>query len=225
MLSLKTILEAAIFAAAEPVSVDRLQSLFDDETDQPSKSEIKQALETLIQDYQERTITLKETASGFSFQVNPLFSPWVNKLWQGKAPRHSRAVLETLAIIAYRQPITRAEIEEIRGVRVSTNVIKTLLEQEWIRIIGQREVPGRPSLYATTSFFLDYFNVKTLEELPSLVELQRIWQQNEEEIKAAALGVKDTSEETILQNDTPDEAGSDDSVGADTWVRPYSVLF
>jgi segregation and condensation protein B len=172
--SLKTILEAAISAAGEPLSLDRLQSLFEDETEKPSKGEIKTALHELNEEYQQRAIALKETASGFSFQVKPEFAPWVNKLWQEKPPRHSRALMETLAIIAYRQPITRAEIEEIRGVSVSTHIIKTLLEQEWIRVIGQREVPGRPSIYATTPFFLDYFNLKTLNELPSLIALKSL---------------------------------------------------
>jgi segregation and condensation protein B len=188
LISLKTILEAALFAAAEPTSLDRLQSLFSDETEKPSKAEIQTAIEALVVDYQHRPISLKETASGYCFQVKSEFSTWVNKLWQEKTPRQSRALLETLAIIAYRQPITRAEIEEIRGVSVSTQIIKTLLEQEWIRVIGQREVPGRPSLYATTAFFLDYFNLKNLSELPSLIELQALQQENDVELKNAALG-------------------------------------
>jgi segregation and condensation protein B len=187
-ISLKTILEAAIFAAGEPLSVDRLLSLFEQETDKPAKHEIRQALEQLIADYAERPVQLKEIASGYTFQVKEEFSPWVGKLWQEKAPRHSRALLETLAIIAYRQPITRGEIEEIRGVSVSTQIVKTLMDQDWIRVVGQREVPGRPSLYATTPFFLDYFNLKSLSELPSLIELQALQDQQDEEIKEAALG-------------------------------------
>lgn len=187
-ISLKTILESAIFAANEPLNIDRLQSLFEQETEKPAKHEIKQALEELMADYAERPIQLKEIASGYCFQVRQEYSPWVGKLWQEKTPRHSRALLETLAIIAYRQPITRGEIEEIRGVSVSTQIIKTLMDQEWIRIVGQREVPGRPSLYATTPFFLDYFNLKTLSELPSLLELQALQDQQDQEIKEAALG-------------------------------------
>ena len=199
LISLKTILEAAIFAAAEPTSLDRLQSLFNDETEKPSKAEIKLALETLAIDYENRPISLKETASGYCFQVKSEFSTWINKLWQEKTPRQSRALLETLAIIAYRQPITRAEIEEIRGVSVSTQIVKTLLEQEWIRVIGQREVPGRPSLYATTAFFLDYFNLKNLSELPSLIELQELQQENDIELKNAALGQLPVVEELIVE--------------------------
>jgi len=212
-ISLKTILEAAIFAAGEPVAVERLQALFDHETEKPSKSEIKQTLEELVQEYADRPISLKETASGFCFQVKSEFSPWVGKLWQEKAPRHSRALLETLAIIAYRQPITRAEIEEIRGVSVSTQIIKTLLEQEWIRVVGQKEVPGRPSIYATTPFFLDYFNLKNLSDLPSLMELQNIadeqQEQQAEELKNAALGAlsveaREETVEEILHDATQD---------------------
>ena len=196
-ISLKTILEAAIFAAGEPISVERLQSLFDDETEKPDKAEIRAVLESLIVDYAVRPIVLKETASGFCFQVKIEFSPWVNKLWQEKSPRQSRALLETLAIIAYRQPITRAEIEEIRGVSVSTQIVKTLLEQEWVRVVGHREVPGRPSLYATTPFFLDHFNLKNLNELPSLLVLQGLNEQNEQDLKNAALGALPFSEDGI----------------------------
>lgn len=187
---LKTILEAAIFAAGEPLSIDKLLVLFDQETEKPSKAEIGEALAALALDYQDHAVNLKETASGFCFQVKTEFSPWVNRLWQEKSPKHSRALLETLAIIAYRQPITRGEIEEIRGVSVSTQIVKTLLELEWIRVVGQREVPGRPSLYATTNFFLDYFNLKNLAELPSLVELHHLQVQQEEALKDAALGFK-----------------------------------
>jgi segregation and condensation protein B len=188
MISLKTILESALFAAGEPVSLDRLQSLFDDEAEKPSKAEIRTALEALSAEYATRTLVLKESASGFSFQIKTEFSLWINKLWQEKTPRHSRALLETLAIIAYRQPITRSEIEEIRGVSVSSQIIKTLLEQEWVRVVGQREIPGRPSLYATTTGFLDHFNLKSLTELPSLLALQEVYEQNDSDLKNAALG-------------------------------------
>ncbi len=173
-ISLKNILEAALFAAGEPLNIERLQSLFEQEEGQPSKGEIKQTLAELIEDYQTRPTQLKEVATGYCFQVRPEFGAWVNKLWEERPTRHSRALMETLAIIAYRQPVTRAEIEEIRGVSVSTQIVKTLMEQEWVRVVGQREVPGRPSLYATTPFFLDYFNLKNLQELPSLLDLQSL---------------------------------------------------
>lgn len=187
-ISLKTILEAAIFAAGEPVSLERLHFLFEDELEKPSKAELKQTLELLMLDNENNAIILKETASGYMFQVKPEFSPWINKLWQEKPLRHSHALMETLAIIAYRQPITRAEIEAIRGVSVSTHIVRTLLEQEWICIVGQRETPGHPSLYATTAFFLDCFNLKNLNELPSLIEFNQIQTQQEEALKEAALG-------------------------------------
>ena len=192
IISLKTILEAALFASSEPLSLERLHSLFDDEKEALSKPDIKEALAELALEYEHRPVSLKETASGYIFQVKTEFSPWVNKLWHEKAPpKHPRALLETLAIIAYRQPITRAEIEEIRGVSVSTQIVRTLLEQEWVRVVGQREVPGRPSLYATTPFFLDYFNLKSLSELPSLMELQM-----ENTSPLAAEGISEQQEPT-----------------------------
>jgi segregation and condensation protein B len=171
--TLKNILEAALFAAGEPLSLDRLQSLFEEGT-APPKAELRAALAELSESYAGRPILLKEIASGYSIQVRDTYSPWVSKLWQERPARYSRALLETLAIIAYRQPVTRAEIEDIRGVAVSTQIIKTLLEREWVRVVGHREVPGRPSLYATTAHFLDYFNLQNLSELPPLLSLQSI---------------------------------------------------
>ncbi len=168
---LKKILESAIFAADEPLSVKRLRLLFD-ETDCPSTEEINTALTSLIEDYHEKGIELKEVSSGFRFQVKPDYSSWVSKLWDEKPAKYSRALMETLALMAYRQPITRSEIEDIRGVSVSSYIIKTLIEREWIRIVGHKDVPGRPALFATTKDFLDYFNLKSLEELPALSELQ-----------------------------------------------------
>lgn len=171
MATLKAILEAALFAAGEPLNLDRMQSLFEQQA-APSKDELKVALAELEVDYEHHTLRLKQTASGYSFQVRSDYSPWVQKLFTEKPQRYSRALLETLAIIAYRQPATRAEIEDIRGVAVSSNIFKTLLEREWIKVVGHREVPGRPSLYATTHAFLDHFNLKNLAELPTLIELE-----------------------------------------------------
>ena len=170
---LKKILESAIFAADEPLSVKRLRLLFD-ETDCPSTEEINTALTSLVEDYHEKGIELKEVSSGFRFQVKPDYSFWVSKLWDEKPAKYSRALMETLALMAYRQPITRSEIEDIRGVSVSSYIIKTLIEREWIRIVGHKDVPGRPALFATTKDFLDYFNLKSLEELPALSELQEL---------------------------------------------------
>lgn len=167
---LKHILEAGIHAAAKPMNLAALTKLFDEENP-PEADALREALEELQQDYVGHAVELAEVSSGFRFQVKPDYMPWVSRLWEEKPPKYSRAVLETLALIAYRQPITRGEIEEIRGVSVSTHIIKSMMEREWIRSVGQRDVPGRPTLYATTKMFLDYFNLKSLDELPSLAEL------------------------------------------------------
>ncbi len=164
---LKTILEAAILAAGEPVSLERLSALFS-EAQRPAKPLLKQALAALETDYLPRGIRLKQLANGYSFQTSIELSDWIKGLWPEKRPRYTRAFLETLAIIAYKQPVTRGDIEAIRGVAVSPNIIKALLDQEWIHAVGQREVPGRPNLYATTKTFLDHFNLQALADLPSL---------------------------------------------------------
>lgn len=164
---LKFILEAAILAAGEPVSLERLASLFP-ESERPAKSLLRQALTALEKDYLSRGIRLKQLASGYSFHTSDELGVWIKGLWPGKRLRYTRAFLETLAIIAYKQPVTRGDIEAIRGVTVNPNVIKALLDQEWIQTVGQREVPGRPNLYATTKQFLDHFNLKCLEELPAI---------------------------------------------------------
>lgn len=176
---LKNIIEAAIFAAGEPLSIDRLLSLFEEE-ERPEKAQVQQALADLANDYTERGLELKEVSSGFRFQARSDTSRWVSRLWEERAPRYSRALLETLALVAYRQPITRAEIEDIRGVAVSTNIIKTLQEREWVRVVGHRDVPGKPAMYATTREFLDYFNLKSLDQLPPLSELKDLDKLNAE---------------------------------------------
>jgi segregation and condensation protein B len=168
---LKKILEGAIFAAGQPMNIEQLGLLFD-EAERPSNSDMRVVLDELKAEYAERGVELKEVASGFRFQVRQETGPWVSRLWDEKPSRYSRALLETLALIAYRQPITRSEIEEIRGVSVSSHIIKTLIEREWIRVAGHRDVPGRPALFATTREFLDSFNLKNLAELPSLSEIR-----------------------------------------------------
>lgn len=169
---LKAIIEALMCAADEPLDVNHLFSFFSGDLEQPSRDDIRQAMHALVKDYQGRGMEIKQVASGFRLQVNAQFSPWVTRLFQQKPPRYSRALLETLALIAYRQPITRGEIEAIRGVSVSSNIIKTLQEREWVKTLGHKDVPGRPSLYGTTSKFLDYFNLKSLNEMPTLSELK-----------------------------------------------------
>ncbi len=168
---LKSIVEAALLAAGKPLSLDDLLALFD-VTDLPDRQAVRAALKELADDYQDRGIELIEVGSGFRTQVRSAFAPWISRLWAERPPRYSRALMETLALIAYRQPITRGEIEEVRGVSVSTNIIKTLQEREWVRVVGHRDVPGKPSLYATTKEFLDYFNLKSLSELPTLAEIR-----------------------------------------------------
>ena len=164
---LKPILEAALLAAGQPLSLVQLCALFG-EDEGVSREDVARALEALAADCAGRGVELKEVASGFRYQVRTTFQPWVARLWTEKPARYSRALLETLALIAYRQPITRPEIEQIRGVVVSSSIIKTLEEREWIRVVGHRDVPGRPALYGTTRAFLDYFNLKSLDELPPL---------------------------------------------------------
>lgn len=176
---IKRVLEAAILAADGPLDRDAMLLLFD-EAERPDRAALDQILQELADSYADRGIELKEVASGFRFQVRREMGPWVSRLWQEKAPRYSRAILETLALIAYRQPITRGEIEEIRGVAVNTQIVKTLLERNWIRIVGHRDVPGRPAMFATTRQFLDYFDLKSLEDLPPLSEIRDLDKINEE---------------------------------------------
>lgn len=168
---LKPIIEAALLAASQPLSVAQLGELFV-EADEVDRAQIAMALEQLAEDCQGRGVELKEVASGFRYQVRQDMHPWVSRMWTEKPSRYSRALLETLALIAYRQPITRPEIEQIRGVVVSSNIIKTMEEREWIRVVGHRDVPGKPALFGTTRGFLDYFNLKSLDELPPLSEIR-----------------------------------------------------
>jgi segregation and condensation protein B len=170
--TLKSILEAALMASPGALTVGQLLALFEGEAEQPDKAGIRRALELLVQDYEGRGIELAEVASGYRFQVCGDYARWVDRLQEERPQRYSRALLETLAIIAYRQPITRGEIEDIRGVSVSSNIIRTLQEREWIRVVGHRDVPGKPELLATTREFLDYFNLRKLSDLPPLSEIK-----------------------------------------------------
>ena len=167
------ILEGALLAAGEPLSVQRMALLFE-ENERPSRDDILAAIKTVEERCENRGYELVQVASGYRFQVRQNLSKWVGRLWQERPARYSRALMETLSLIAYRQPITRGEIEEIRGVAVSTNIIKTLLEREWVRVVGHRDVPGRPAMYATTRQFLDYFNLKSLDQLPPLTEIKEL---------------------------------------------------
>lgn len=158
-------------AADDPVSLDRLQNLFEP-GGRPSKIQLREALERLGASLHESALELAEVASGWRLQVRQAYAPWVSLLWEERSPSYSRALLETLALVVYRQPISRGEIEEIRGVSLSQSIVKTLVEREWVRVVGHREVPGRPALYGTTRQFLDDFNLKSLEQLPPLPEIR-----------------------------------------------------
>lgn len=177
---LRKVIEGALLAAGEPLSRERLMLLFPDDESQPGKDEVKAVIEEIQADCAGRGFELKEVGSGWRFQVVEEVAPWVNRLWEERPQKYSRAMLETLALIAYRQPITRGDIEEIRGVAVSSHIIKTLTERDWVKVVGHRDVPGRPSLYATTRHFLDYFNLKSLDELPTLGEIADLEKLNAE---------------------------------------------
>src|SRR5690554_680449 len=169
--ALERILEAVLQAAGKPLSLERMRELFDEHLT-PSAQELRSALTRLQEEYADRAVELREVAGGWRLQVRSDYAEWVGRLWEERPQRYSRALLETLALIAYRQPVTRGEIEEVRGVAVSSQIIRTLLDREWVRVVGHREVPGRPAMYATTRQFLDHFNLTSLAELPPLAELR-----------------------------------------------------
>jgi segregation and condensation protein B len=167
----KMIVEGLLLAAGRPLTLDNIAQIFTEE-ERPDRDELKAVIQKITEDCNDRGFELKEVASGFRFQVKQDLSEWIAKLWEERPPRYTRALLETLALITYRQPITRGDIEEIRGVGVSSNIIRTLLDREWIRVVGHRDVPGRPAMFATTRQFLDYFGLKSLQELPPLSEIK-----------------------------------------------------
>jgi segregation and condensation protein B len=168
---IRNVIEAALLASGGPLALPELLRLFEERA-RPSHAEVSAALEALATEYAGRGIELKETASGFRIQVRRELAPEISRLWPERATRYSRALLETLALIAYRQPITRAEIEAVRGVAVNPNIIRTVIERNWVRVVGHRDVPGHPELLGTTREFLDYFGLKSLDELPPLAELK-----------------------------------------------------
>jgi len=170
---LAPLLEAFLLASGKPQTLERLYELFE-EGERPEPPVFKKALAMLEKSCEGRAFELKEVASGYRLQIREKFAPWVGRLWEERPQRYSRALLETMALIAYRQPITRGEIEDVRGVAVNTNIVKTLIEREWIRVVGYRDVPGKPAMFATTKAFLDHFNLKSLDELPPLAELREI---------------------------------------------------
>ena len=210
---LKNVVEGALLAAGRSLSLDALQELFL-EDGRPDKGQLRRAIESLVEDYAGRSIEIKETASGYRIQVRQEYSEWVSRLWEERPTRYSRALLETLALVAYRQPITRGEIEEVRGVSVSTSIVRTLQERDWVRVVGHRDVPGRPAMYGTTKTFLDYFGLKSLDELPTLSELRDIDSINVELDLREKGG--DEARTAELQGTPGARAETDDSEGDDT---------
>jgi len=242
---LKNIIEAALMVSERPVSLIQLLALFEKELDRPERADVRAAIDQLMEDYTGRGIELKEVASGFRIQVNGDYSEWINLLFEDRPPRYSRALLETLAIIAYRQPMTRAEIEGIRGVSVSSNIIRTLQERRWIRVVGQRDIPGKPELLATSKEFLDYFNLKKLSELPSLAEIKDFAQinpdlfdelenkiqeeaqarageqQTDSGVRVAVTGTDISSEDDVAEITASNEDAKEDIVSDEDNVIPF----
>lgn len=208
--TLKNILEAGLLVAARTMSLAQLEALFQNDAEKPDRKQIRAALNALKEDYQGRGIELVEVASGYRLQSHESVAGWVGNLFQEKPPRYSRALLETLVLIAYRQPITRAEIEDVRGVSVSSNIIKTLQERQWVKVLGHKEVPGRPALLGTTKEFLDYFNLKKLDELPDLADIKDLDQFDE--LLAEEVGeVGEVTEQGDAANDEGGDVNSQDN--------------
>ena len=185
-------------AVDKPLTLTHLHALFANEEEPVERPQVKDALTELQADYENRGVSVVEVASGYRVQIDQEVAPWISLLFEERPPKYTRALLETLALVAYRQPITRSEIEEVRGVSVSTNIIKTLLEREWVRVVGHKEVPGRPAMYATTKEFLDYFNLRRIDELPPLSELK--------DLDSIA---KDAGMEAGMEPELPPEQGDD----------------
>jgi segregation and condensation protein B len=208
---LKHILEAALLAAGEPLNLAQLIALFD-ESSAPSQAQVTEALEALGADCADRGIELRKVASGHRLQVKQAYQEWVGRLWTERPQRYSRAMLETLALVAYRQPITRGEIEDVRGVSLSSNIIRTLQERDWIRVVGHRDVPGKPALFGTTRSFLDYFNLENLDELPTLAEIKDMENLEPElDLEPSVAMVGDPDDEAAADEvaDEPDETAAD----------------
>ena len=228
--TIKNIIEAALMVSTQPLSIKRLMNLFEENKSlQPNRDNIKKAICDLQKDYEGRGVILVEVASGFRFQADDEYAGWVNHLFDERPPRYSRALLETLSIIAYRQPITRGEIEDIRGVSVSGTITKTLLEREWIKVVGHRDVPGRPELLATTKSFLDYFNLKRLSDLPPLGDIKDfdsinpdLFEALEKELAKDSKQSPDDSVSVVNSEDVMESEGVDNDVAGSAKVIPFS---
>ena len=211
-------------AAGQPLTIDRLLALFE-EAGRPERKSIREAIEKIQADYADRGIKLNEVASGYRIQVRPAYGEWVSRLWQERPPRYSPALMETMALIAYRQPVTRGEIEEIRGVSVSANIIRTILERDWARVVGHRDVPGKPEMFGTTREFLDYFDLKSLDELPTLGEIQDFDNLNVElDLQAPGETVSAGSTPTAVSQDMPSaETGEESAAVTEAGGEPQPL--
>lgn len=229
---LKNILEAVLLAAERSMTVPQLEALFELDEERPTRDEIRKALHEMEEDYETRSFELKHVASGYRLQVKQEFATWVGRLWEERPARYTRALLETMALIAYRQPITRGEIEEVRGVSVSSNIIKTLLERDWIKVLGHKDVPGKPTLYGTTKEFLDYFNLQKLDQLPTLAEIKDLdaihpeLELDEDAVEGDEKGADDSaaandeSQNPSDDDETPAATASDDVVAENAEDEP-----
>ena len=204
-LPVSQIIEATILAADGPVSIEQLIDVFEGES--VDRGEIKRVIKDITESCSGRGYELTKVASGYRFQIRSDYSKWVSRLWKERTPRYSRALLETLALIAYKQPITRGDIEEVRGVGVSSNIMRTLVERDWIKIVGHRDVPGRPALYSTTKAFLDYFNLERLDQLPSLQEIRELYVPQETTVEE----VENSEDQLVQTGDEASETGSSDN--------------
>ena len=209
---LQQIVEAALLVSPEPLTIDRLQALFGDSP--PTRPQLQKVLAQLLEDCVDRGYELVQVASGWRFQVRQSLAPWISRMYAERPPRYSRALLETLALVAYRQPVTRGDIEEVRGVAVSTGIMRTLLERNWIKVVAYREVPGRPALYGTTKEFLDYFNLTSLEDLPSLGEVRDLDEMGRELEMSLGLELGDAAATSVAADEGIQSAVPDGTTGA-----------
>ena len=209
---LQQIVEAALLVSPEPLTIDRLQALFGDSP--PTRPQLQKVLAQLLEDCVDRGYELVQVASGWRFQVRQSLAPWISRMYAERPPRYSRALLETLALVAYRQPVTRGDIEEVRGVAVSTGIMRTLLERNWIKVVAHREVPGRPALYGTTKEFLDYFNLTSLEDLPSLGEVRDLDEMGRELEMSLGLDLGDAAETSVAADEGIQSTLLDGATGA-----------
>lgn len=204
----KMVVEGLLLASGRPLTIANIANVFE-EKERPDSKELRLIMDVISEECDDRGFELKEVASGYRFQVKQELSEWIGKLWEEKPPRYTRALLEILSLIAYKQPITRGDIEEVRGVSVSPNIIRTLIDREWVRVVGHRDVPGRPAMFATTKQFLDYFNLKSLQDLPPLSEIKEL-EKSEEDLDLSS----ELSQSRILEIPEEDDAAANENLTA-----------